>query len=176
MLGTAGKLQAMVISPEKSQSPSHSLGQAVTKPIETEIPAAWGRGLFLQRDPGHDEIQWKAWTTFIEELVRYVESADEWMLWYHRRQLVIPIINMITVANFIDMKNKGYVWVSRMIGEVPELYLPLHSLLGQAHPDYYLATLGEEQYRRTADHHARIESRGRCLWNTSSPPLIIFRD
>lgn len=169
MLGMAGKLQAMMPAPGRTLSKPQSNDPAVTLPIDVDIPASWGRRLSLQAELGHDEVQWRAWTHFIEELVRYVESADEWVLWYHRRQLLIPIINMITVSTFTEEKKKGCVWISRVIEEVPELYLPLHTFLDRTHPDYYLATPGEEHYRKTADFHARIEGRGRRLFNSSTP-------
>lgn len=168
MLGMAGKLQAMVMAPDKAPNQILSLGLAATRSVEPEIPIAWGKGLFLQAGLGHDEMQWRAWTHFLEELVRYVETAQDWNLWYFRRRLVIPIINMVTVLTFIDMKKRGCVWVSRLIEEVPELYLPLHSLSDRAHPDYYLATPGEEQFKKTADLHSRIEVRGRYLWSHTS--------
>ena len=174
MLGMAGKLQAMVTAPDEAPNQNQSLGLAVTQPMEAEIPAAWGKGRILQVGPGHDEMQWNAWIHFLEELVSYVETADEWHLWYSRRQLVIPIINMIFVLTFIDMKKKGSVWVSRVIGEVPELYLPLHSFLDGAHPHYHLATPREEHYRATADYHARIEARGRSLSSCSLSPYMAW--
>lgn len=168
MLGMPGRLQAMMPAPGRTQNNPPSDAPAIALPIEADIPASWGRGLVIQDEVRHDEMQWRAWTHFLEELVRYVESADEWVRWYHRRRLVVPIINMITVSTFIEMKKKGSVWISRVIVEVPELYLPLHSLLDQIHLDYYLATPGEEHYRKTADYHARIEGRGRCLWSSST--------
>ncbi len=170
MEAVAGKLQAMATAPGEIPTQSLSSAPAVTQPIEADIPATWGKGLFLQKGVGHEEMQWEAWTHFLEELVAYVESAEAWALWYSRRRLVVPIINMITVHEFINMKEKGNVWISRVIEEVPELYLPLHSLLDRAHPDYYLAVPGEEHYRRAADLHARIEARGRCLWKHCSRP------
>ena len=167
MLGMPARLQAMMPAPGRTQNNTPSDAPASTLPTEADIPASWGRGLVIQAESQHDEMQCKAWTQFLEELVRYVEAADEWVRWYHRRRLVVPIINMITVSTFIEMKKKGFVWISRVIVEVPELYLPLHLLLDQIHPDYYLATPGEEHYRKTADYHARIEGRGRRLWSSS---------
>ena len=168
MLGMAGKLQAMVPAQARTLKSSQSQELAVTLPIKADISGAWGKGLIEQAEPGHDEMQWRAWTNFLERIVRYVEFADEWALWHHRQQLVIPIINMITVLTFIKMKEKGHVGISRVIGEVPELYLPLHGVLDRSYPDYYLAIPGEEHYRKTADYHARIEGRGRHLWKSST--------
>ena len=168
MLGMPGKLQAMMPASGRTQKNPPSDAPAIALPTEADIPAAWGKGLVIQAESRHDELQWKAWTQFLEELVRYVESADEWVRWYHRRRLVVPIINMITVQNFIEKKKKGYVWISRVIGEVPELYLPLHGLLDRTYPDYYQATPGEDHYRRTADYHARIEGTGFRLWSSST--------
>lgn len=113
-------------------------------------------------------MQWRAWTHFLEGLVEYVESAQDWTLWYFRRRLVIPIVNMITVHDFINMKKRGCVWVSRVVEEVPELYLPLHSLLDRAYPNYYLATPGEAHFQKAADYHSRIEVRGRYLWSNTT--------
>lgn len=174
MLGMAPKLQAMILSPDSTQNNPPNSAPTITPPTEADIPAAWGRGRNIPTESGHDETQWMAWTHFLEELVKYVESADEWVRWYHRRRLVVPIINLLTVHDFIEMKRKGYVWISRVIGELPELYLPLHELLDRTHPDYYQATPGEEHYRKTAEYHARIEGKGRRLWgsHTSVDPSM----
>lgn len=166
MLGMASNLQAMIRSPGSSQNNTLSNAPPIPPPTEADIPSGWGRGRRMQADSGDDEMQWSAWTHFLEELVGYVESADEWVRWYHRRRLVLPIINLLTVIDFIEMKKKGYVWISRVVGEVPELYLPLHPLLNRTYPEYYQATTSEEHYRRTADFHARIEAKGRRLWSS----------
>lgn len=169
----AGTLQAMVTREDGDPSRAQKrLGQALVQPKETELPSAWGKGRFLQVQLGRDELQWRTWTRFLEDIVKYVESADGWSLWHSRRQLVIPIINMITVSTFIDLKKKGSVCISRIVEEVPVMYLPLHSCLDQVHPDYYLAVPGEDHYRKAADFHARIEARGCCLWNYFSRPYV----
>ena len=156
------KLEAML---------AHDLnrGVALTNPLQTEIPVTWGKGQYLQIGPGYDQLQWEAWSQFLEGLVVHAESADEWSMWYHRQHLVVPIVSMITVHTFIEMKKKGNVWISRVIIELPELYLPLHLFLDRAHPDYYLAVPREELYRKTADLHARIEKTGRHLWACPRP-------
>lgn len=166
MLGMRGKLQAML---------THVLNRGVTlpNPLQTDIPVNWGEGQYLQAGPGHDELQWEAWRKFLEELVVHAESADEWSLWYRRQQLVVPIVSMITVLTFMEMKEKGNVWISRLIIELPELYLPLHSFLDRAHPDYYLALPREELYRKTADLHARIEKTGCHLWSCHRPCAML---
>ena len=166
MLGMRGKLQAML---------THVLNRGVTlpNPLQTDIPVNWGEGQYLQAGPEHDELQWEAWRNFLEELVVHAESADEWSLWYRRQQLVVPIVSMITVLTFMEMKEKGNVWISRLIIELPELYLPLHSFLDRAHPDYHLAIPREELYRKTADLHARIEKKGRHLWSCHRPCALL---
>ena len=162
MLGMKEKLEAML---------THVLSRGVTLPnrLQTDIPVTWGKGQCLQVGPGHDDLQWEAWRQFLEDLVVHVESANEWSLWYHRQQLVVPIVSMITVLNFMEMKNKGNVWISRVIIELPDLYLPLHPFLDRAYPDYHLAVPREELYRKTADLHARIEKRGHYLWSCLGP-------
>ena len=165
-LGMKEKLEAML---------THALSRGVTLPnrLQTDIPVTWGKGQYLQAEPGHDDLQWEAWRQFLEELVVHVESANEWSLWYHRQQLVAPIVSMISVPAFMEMKNKGNVWISRVIIELPELYLPLHPFLDRVYPDYPLAVPREELYRKTADLHARIEKRGHCLWSCLGPCSIV---
>ena len=166
MLGMRWKFQAML---------THVLNRGVTlpNPLQTDMPVTWGEGRYLQVGPGHDELQWEAWRNFLEDLVVHAESADEWSLWYRRQQLVVPIVSMITVLTFMEMKEKGNVWISRLIIELPELYLPLHSFLDRAHPDYYLAIPREELYRKTADLHGRIEKTGRHLWSCHRPCALL---
>ena len=161
-LGIKEKLEAML---------THVLSRGVTlpNPLQTDIPVTWGKGQYLQAEPGYDDLQWEAWRRFLEELVVHVESANEWSLWYHQQQLVVPIVSMITVFTFMEMKNKGNVWISRVIIELPELYLPLSPFLDRAYPDYVLAVPREELYRKTADLHARIEKKGHCLWSCLRP-------
>ena len=162
MLGRKEKLEAML---------THVLSRGVTLPnrLQTDVPVTWGKGQYLQVGPGHDDLQWEAWSQFLEDLVVHVESANEWSFWYQRQRIVVPIVSMITVLTFMEMKKKGNVWISRVIIELPELYLPLHLFLDRAHPDYYLAVPREELYRKTADLHARIEKTGRHLWACPRP-------